>query len=358
MALSAIGGVGAASATSSASARGRAASAGCNPLQQLLGQCSAASSFTPIATVAVPPTTPTCGGVTIYKSDGTPWQCTFDDEFDASTGDANALDTNRWTWQTTEASRIVAGDSPSRACYVNSADNVNVADGTLNLSARREPFTFKCSYPNGLSWLFGNTTFTTQWTAAQVMGFQKFSQTYGKFEVRAKLPQTTAVGLQETFWLWPDSPTYYGAWPKSGEIDFAEFYSPFASPSEVTPYIHYGMDASTRDDATGTNVVSNDDPVNRCAIDLSAYNTYGLEWTPGTLTVLYNGNVCFIDHYVPNGGLTAPAPFDQPFFLSLTQALGVNIQNFLHPEKSFDNRATAATPDVNTTKVEWVRIWR
>ena len=32
----------------------------------------------------------------------------------------------------------------------------------------------------------------------------KFSQEYGRFEVRAKLPQSIVKGLQETLWLYPD----------------------------------------------------------------------------------------------------------------------------------------------------------
>ena len=55
------------------------------------------------------------------------------------------------------------------------------------------------------------------------MNYTTFSQTYGKWEVRAKLPDLQTRGLQETLWLWPDNDIKYGAWPGSGEIDFAEF---------------------------------------------------------------------------------------------------------------------------------------
>ena len=35
------------------------------------------------------------------------------------------------------------------------------------------------------------------------MTYQRFSQTYGFFEVRAKFPNVTVPGLQSTLWLWP-----------------------------------------------------------------------------------------------------------------------------------------------------------
>ena len=60
-----------------------------------------------------------------------------------------------------------------------------------------------------------------------------FSQTYGRFEVRAQVPAPAIKGLQETFWLWPDNDTRYGSWPGSGEIDFDRF--PVGSRLKILP---------------------------------------------------------------------------------------------------------------------------
>jgi beta-glucanase (GH16 family) len=151
-------------------------------------------------------------------------------------------------------------------------------------------------------------------------------------------PATT--GLQETFWLWPVDAQHYGSWPRSGEIDFAEFFGDY--PDRVIPYIHYAYASS--DPSTNTNVVTNN---TSCKIEASAFNTYDVEWEPGTITVGYNGTTCLTDHYVPNGGLTSPQPFDQPFFVALTQALGVA-----------PNPASATTPLPATTSVDYVRVWK
>jgi beta-glucanase (GH16 family) len=85
-----------------------------------------------------------------------------------------------------------------------------VSGGALHLTVRREATLRLC----GLS--------LTQYTAGMVSTYTSFNQTYGRFEVRALLPQTTARGLQETLWLWPVNVTRYGrSWPDSGEVDFS-----------------------------------------------------------------------------------------------------------------------------------------
>ncbi|HWB66505.1 MAG TPA: glycoside hydrolase family 16 protein [Mycobacteriales bacterium] len=278
---------------------------------------------------------PLCGGELVLKPDGTPWVCSFDDEFDATTGDPTQLDRSKWVVQTTAASNFWTGPYPNFACYVDDPNNVSVSDGYLNLTARQESAPFDC---HGL----GGTTLPTSYTAGEVTTNGTFSQTYGRFEVRAKLPSATVKGLQETLWLWPVDDTKYGAWPDSGEIDFAEFYSQY--PTLDVPYIHYQYDASTTDPATDTNVVTN---TTDCTINPGSFNDYVAVWEPGTITLSVNGHTCVTDHYVATG-LTPPAPFDQPFFLTLTQALGVNTN-------AFD---PATTPLPATTQVDYVRVWK
>ena len=48
----------------------------------------------------------------------------------------------------------------------------------------------------------------------------------------------------------------------------------------------------------------------------------------------------------PDSWLHGPAPFNQPFFIALTQALGVN-----------GDAVTSSTPFPDTTQVNWVRAW-
>jgi beta-glucanase (GH16 family) len=85
-----------------------------------------------------------------------------------------------------------------------------------------------------------------------------------------------------------------------------------------------------------------------CSIDRPAgFHTYALDWTPGTMTMTYDGTACWTTPWDPAAPLASPAPFDKPFFLCLTEAMGTGI-NALDP--------TAQLPA--TMDVDWVRVWK
>jgi beta-glucanase (GH16 family) len=274
------------------------------------------------ATTTAPPTAdgPSCGGTAPLGMSGT-WTCSFDDEFDGS-----GIDGSKWVAQLTASSDYTTGSGSGKACYVNSPDTVSVSNGLLHLSVVKRASSFVCKGLRG--------QFTTQYAAGMVTSDNLFSQTYGAFEVRASLPTSVVGGLQETLWLWPENDNEYGSvWPASGEVDFAEFYS--QQPSFDIPYVHYNEAASD------PNVTAD------CVIDPAGYNTYGVEWAPDAITIFVNGSACLTDHPDPARPLVAPEPFDQPFFLALTQALGLG-KNALQPGR---------TSLPATTLVDWVRAW-
>lgn len=259
---------------------------------------------------------PNCGA-TIARPGGGNWHCTFADEFAGT-----ALNTSKWVAQLTSNSGYQAGDD----CYVNTPNNVSVANGLLSLTARREAAPFTCVSP------FGN--YTTQNTAGSVSTWGKFSQAYGRFEIRAKFPAAKIAGLQSALWLYPQY-SKYGAWPSSGEIDIAETYSQY--PDRAIPYIHY---VQTAYDPTVTNT--------NCLInDVSALHTYAAVWTPSSITITYDGKTCLVHNWNPAPPLTGSAPFDQPFIVVLTQALGIGTN-------AFD---PATTPMPATTQVDYVHVW-
>lgn len=263
------------------------------------------------------PKGPSCGAK-VAKDTGKPWTCTFADEFDGS-----SLDSRRWVPQTTAAGApSLAGD-----CWVDSPDNVSVANGTLRLTSRREAAPFTCPSP-----LFG--AYTTQYTSGSVTTRGKFDQAYGRWEIRAKFPAATVTGSHSALWLYPTYATY-GAWPRSGEIDIAEFYTTY--PDRVIPFIHY---EEAVDDGSYTNT--------RCMVaDPTRFHTYTLVWTTRKITISIDGATC-VDHTIDAADpLTGSAPFDQPFVTYLTQSLGVG-------QNAFNE---SLTPLPLTTEVDWVHIW-
>jgi beta-glucanase (GH16 family) len=209
-----------------------------------------------------------------------------------------------------------------------------VSGGTLNLSVVHTPQPFVCNTSNG-------TPFITSYEGGDVSSYQLFSQTYGYFQVEAKMPATTLQGLQETLWLYPENQTLFGGWPDSGEIDYGEFYSDYSNAD--FPVIHYP--GSTND--------PNSQTTNGCTLanitPAGQFNTYALSWTPTTITAYFNGVPCITDTYAPYVTLpdTAPAPFDEPFFLAFTAALGQG-----------SDSVASWTPLPATTQIKYVRVWQ
>jgi beta-glucanase (GH16 family) len=287
------------------------------------------STAAPVPTSTTVPTTPAaappeagdasssdCGGQPTVTVNDQQWQCTFDDEFDGTT-----LDTSKWAVEQTADGGYHSGIE----CDEDSPSNVSVSGGTLNLTAEQAPSPFLCP---------GAPPYETDYTSGMVSTYQRFDQTDGLFEINAKVSGADTQGLQTSFWLYPAQLTY-GPWPASGEIDIAELFSQY--PTLAIPFVHYDPSASDPDD-------TNDD----CVIGHpSQFHTYAVEWTPESLTFLYDGQTCLVDHWKAASPLIDPAPFNQPFYVCLTQALGIGTNEFI----------PGTTPLPATTSVDWVRVW-
>lgn len=242
--------------------------------------------------------------------------CTFADEFDS-----DQLDPDKW---------LIRGASPSGirsgTCHVDSPRNVSIKAGVLNLTVRKEASPFLCVGPG--------TRYRSHFSSGSVSTWKRFSQTYGRFEIRAKFPATSAPGLQSALWLYPQNLTY-GPWPRSGEIDIAEYFS--AHSDGPIPYVHY---ANSPGDRTVTN--------RHCKIaDMSDFHTYAADWTPTSLTITYDEKVCLFHKWNPAAPLVGPQPFDRPFIVLLTQGLGINNNAFV----------PGSTPLPATTQIDYVHVW-
>jgi beta-glucanase (GH16 family) len=259
------------------------------------------------------------------------WTCTFDDEFNAT-----SLNTSTWRPVLTSSSGNENGPLLSPVCYVDTLSTISESGGTLNLSVVQVPSDTNCQQPDGSS-------FDASYEGGMISSYQLFSQKYGYFEVRAAMPPTSVPGLQETLWLYPEAETLYGPWPDSGEIDYGEFYPSY--PLDDVPALHYPGSAADPNATSPTGCSIGGDPT------AGQFNTYALWWTPTTITTYFNGVPCTTDSYAPyvtNPG-TAPAPFDQPFFLAFTAALETIGNDVFQP---------GTTPLPATMKIDWVRAWQ
>jgi hypothetical protein len=251
------------------------------------------------------------------KADGTTWKCTFVDGFDGID-----VDPTKWWVQETAISGVTNGPD---GCIRKEPWTIGVGGGHLRLTAARTTPTFTCKSPFG--------PFVTDKATAALTTKGRFNQAFGRFAFRAKMPTTREPGAHSAIWLYPDQHTY-GRWPKSGEIDVAEWYS--ARPEHAYPSVHY---------ADGnTDVHSGWDGV---FADASQFHNYVLEWTPTEMKFFYDGVLVFEHAWRPLAPLTGSQPFDKPFNIVLNQTWG-----------HLWNAPTAATPKRVTMTVDWVRVWK
>jgi beta-glucanase (GH16 family) len=143
---------------------------------------------------------------------------------------------------------------------------------------------------------------------------RKGDWTYGRVEVRAKLP--AGKGTWPAIWMLPTE-WKYGGWPSSGEIDIMEQVG--YEPDVIHASVHtkaYNHVIGTHKTATTTVETAT-----------TEFNLYAVDWTPEEIRGYVNDR-----HYFTfkNERLTNTSadyrqwPFDQPFHLLLNIAVGGN----------------------------------
>jgi beta-glucanase (GH16 family) len=181
--------------------------------------------------------------------------------------------------------------------YTTSQENVFVRDGKLVLKAiktvdeKGEPY----------------------YTSGKVKTQNKKDFMYGKVTVSAKVPE--GQGLWPAIWMMPTDESYYGQWPKCGEIDIMEVLGNEVTTAYGT--IHYGEPHAEQQ---GKYVLTE-------GTFASDFHEFSVEWEPGEMRFYIDGN----HYHTVNDWFSAvngeddkpyPAPFNQTFFVQLNLAVG------------------------------------
>ncbi len=180
---------------------------------------------------------------------------------------------------------------------------------------------------------------TKTYTSGRVNTQGKKDFKYGLFEATVKTP--AGKGYLPAFWMMPTDETYYGQWPKCGEIDIMEVMG--QTPNTTYGTIHYGKNADIQGQKQGTATIEDGKYLKAKGDKATAYDglyeapngksytdefhTYAVEWEPDHISWYVDGIKFYEtnDWYsgVVNGpDYTYPAPFDQPFYMILNLAIG------------------------------------
>ena len=235
-----------------------------------------------------------CGGQASQNSSTTPpspmYQVVWSDEFDGP--DGSAPDATKWAIQT-------GGNgwgNNELEYYTERVQNVQVSGGNLVITAVKEDYT-------------GPDQVARHYTSARVQTKGLFSQQYGRFEARIKIPK--GQGMWPAFWMLGNN-IDTARWPACGEIDIMENIG--KEPSIVHGTLHapgYPPEGYTSAYTlpNAQNFADN-------------FHVFAVEWEPQQIRLYVDGTLYATD---TRAGSPQPNnwPFDgQPFFLLLNLAVG------------------------------------
>lgn len=161
-------------------------------------------------------------------------------------------------------------------------------------------------YLNGI--LSKDASDTAKYKTGCIQTKGKFSFTYGKLEVRAKLSQ--GQGSWPAIWLLGQN----GSWPNNGEIDVMEHLN-FDTIFYQTMHSYYIDRLKHKDDPKYYTTAS---------FKVNEFNIFGMEWFPDRIDLLINGQKTFSYPRIREDSTHTQWPFDKPFYIILDQALGGN----------------------------------
>jgi beta-glucanase (GH16 family) len=218
----------------------------------------------------------------------TVWSLVWEENFDLP-------DINESKWNFVEGGTGFGNEESQ--FYTRRKENTRIENGHLIIEARNEKYN------------------VMDYTSAKLTTRGKAAWTYGRFSIRAKLPE--GQGIWPAIWMMPEDMELYTGWPACGEIDIMELIG--HQPGTVYGTLHYGMPHTY----TGENYTLPDGK--KFSED---FHVFTLDWEPGEFRwyvddVLYARQTDWFsktpDSEEPQAGF---APFDRDFYLQLNLAVG------------------------------------
>ncbi len=192
--------------------------------------------------------------------------------------------------------------------YTNRPENAIVQNGVLKITAIKESYS------------------GSAYTSARILSKDKFSFTYGKIEVKAKLP--ASVGTWPATWMLGSDIATAG-WPACGEIDIMEHRG--SELNKIFGTLHYpGRSGGNADGST--TVISN---------ATTEFHIYSLDWSASSVQIYVDG---LLYHRVTNSG---SIPFNHDFFFIMNVAMGGGFAGNIDPAFTSDS-----------LEVDYIRVYK
>ena len=232
----------------------------------------------------------------------------WSDEFDG-----NTVNTNNWKFETG-----AGGWGNNELQNYTNGSNAEVKDGKLIITAKKID-------DNKVAGSYSSTRMITK-------GKKEF--TYGKMEIRAKLPSGT--GIWPAIWMLGGNIDNVG-WPACGEIDIMEYVG--YQPNTIHSTVHTAAGSGNNGDGSSKALETAEED----------FHVYGLIWTQDEL-LFYTDSPENVTHtYNPSTKTEDNWPFDKPHFFILNIAVGgtwggaQGIDNSIFPQ---------------TMEIDYVRVYQ
>jgi beta-glucanase (GH16 family) len=242
------------------------------------------------------------------------WVLTWDDEFTGPNG--SSPDLAKWVME----SGGNGWGNEELEYYTPRPKNLRLENGNLEVEAIKEEF----KGPDGV---------TRRYSSGRITSQGRFSQVYGRFEARIRIP--SGQGVWPAFWLLGDNFSSIG-WPGCGEIDIME--SVDVEKSKIRGSLH-GPGYSATESVTSRYTL----PQGRFS---DGFHIFAVEWEPQVIRYYADDELyaTTTPADLPKG---ARWVYDHPFFIVLNLAVGGNLP---------------ATPDTATEfpqrmLVDYVRVY-
>jgi beta-glucanase (GH16 family) len=237
------------------------------------------------------------------------WRLVWNDEFNGS-----SVNTNKWgvrnnTWSTNELSMLTSRPK-----------NVSVSDGILRITAHKENMS-----------AYGESR---AYTSGYLDTIRKASWTYGRFEMRAKLPtkQGASQGMWPAFWLRPND-------GGDGEIDIMEAIGQSRSDNRVSQTLWY--------DYNGTKPRVSHEDVLPSGTSSGSYHVYAFEWEKNAMRWYVDGRLTFSRDTSTTPWINAKQ-FAKPYNIRLNLQVG----------GSWPGSPNSTTQWPQTYAVDYVRVYQ
>ncbi len=217
------------------------------------------------------------------------WQLVWYDEFET-----DELDESKWSYQfgTGTDEGLQYWGNNELQYYTDRKENIFIEDDMLHIVALEERY-------EGMNY-----------TSARIRTKDKGDWLYGRFEIRAKLPE--GQGIWPAIWMLPTD-NIFGIWPKSGEIDIMELVG--HEPETVHGTVHYGPEWPNNQH-TGESYTLEEGKFS------DDFHIFSIEWEQNQIEWFVDGEHFFT--VTPSDLSPHQYPFNARFHMLINLAVGGN----------------------------------